>query len=240
MTAMRVLQHKIETDLSGLGAHTFTVDRWPAVSFEGPKGWEKYRRRKPLTMQHQKLLRQRATLAAAVGAERYLSTGEASSEFGKTDPDTQLVGMTPEVFDCKNWEIEEGRGFLPVDMDNAHYVCVLGQKLAKKLFPRISAPGQKVKLNGINYSVIGVLKSTSSMGGQEQDNLVAVPITTAINPYTSWSSLTLYVQARDQAAYDDTVEQVRGLLRAARRVPPGGEDDFEIFSNDSLIQMFRK
>ena len=49
MTAMRVLQNNIERQLSGLGAHTFTVDKWPAMSFEGPEGWEKYRRRKPLT-----------------------------------------------------------------------------------------------------------------------------------------------------------------------------------------------
>jgi putative ABC transport system permease protein len=240
MTAMRVLQKKIEQDLSGLGAHTFTIDRWPAVSFEGPKGWEKYRRRKQLTLAHQKLLRQRATLAVAVGGELNLWSGEASSQFGKTDPDTQLVGITPEVFACKNWEIAEGRGFLPVDMDNAHYVCVVGQKLSKKLFPRGSVLGQKIKLNGINYSVVGVLETTSNMGGQEQDHIVAVPITTGINPFTSRWSLTLYVQARDRASYDDTVEQVRGLLRAARRVPPGDEDDFEISSNDSLIQMFRK
>src|SRR5664280_1699782 len=62
MTAMRVLQKSIETNLSGLGAHTFTVDKWPAVSFEGPKGWEKYRRRKPLTLQQEKLVQERACL----------------------------------------------------------------------------------------------------------------------------------------------------------------------------------
>src|SRR5260221_10579244 len=69
MTAMRVLQNNIEGELSGLGAHTFTVDKWPSLSFEGPKGWEKYRRRKPLTLQTQEQLRNRATLAAAVGAQ---------------------------------------------------------------------------------------------------------------------------------------------------------------------------
>jgi putative ABC transport system permease protein len=239
MTAMRVLQHKIESDLSGLGAHTFTVDRWPAVSFEGPKGWEKYRRRRPLTLLNEKLLRDRATLAVAVGAEASLDYGEASSEFCRTDPDAQLVGVTPDVLICKNWEVVEGRGFLAVEMDRAHYVCVIGHKLAKKLFPHGSALGEKIKLDGVNYTVIGVLSSTGAMGGQEQDHVMAVPITTGINPYTSRRSLTLYVQARDQASYDDTVEQVRGILRAARRVPPGDPDDFEIFSNDSLIQMFR-
>ena len=71
MTAMRVLQKNIEGELSELGAHTFTVDKWPAISFEGPEGWEKYRRRKPLTLGHQQTLAERATLATAVGADMY-------------------------------------------------------------------------------------------------------------------------------------------------------------------------
>jgi len=50
--------------------------------------------------------------------------------------------------------------------------------------------------------------------------------------------LTLLVQAPDSASYDETVEQVRGILRAARKVPPGKEDDFEIASNDSMISQF--
>src|SRR5205814_9312535 len=50
---------------------------------------------------------------------------------------------------------------------------------------------------------------------------------------------TILVQARDQATYEDTIEQVRGVLRAVRKVPPGKEDDFEIFSNDSLIDQFK-
>src|SRR5213075_2436702 len=52
-------------------------------------------------------------------------------------------------------------------------------------------------------------------------------------------SLAIYVQASGPPAYDDTVEQVRGALRTIRKVPPGVEDDFEIFSNDSLIEQFR-
>ena len=55
----------------------------------------------------------------------------------------------------------------------------------------------------------------------------------------TWRSLSILVQARDQASYEDTVEQVRGILRAIRKVPPGKEDDFEIFSNDSLISQFK-
>lgn len=66
-----------------------------------------------------------------------------------------------------------------------------------------------------------------------------VPLTTGLNRFGRWNrSLSILVQARSQDAYDDTVEQVRGILRVVRKVPPGKEDDFEIFSNDSMISQF--
>ena len=240
MTAMRVLQSNIESELSGLGAHTFTVDKWPAISFEGPEGREKYRRRRPLTLQHQAILRERATLALAVGAETELWRGEAASRHAKTDPDVLLLGATPEALACKGWDIAEGRGLMATDVDGARFVCLLGHKLAQKLFPRGGAVGQTVKFDGIRHVVVGVLERTTRMG-EGQDNFMVVPITLGLNRYGggNWRSLTLLVQARDQASYDDCVEQVRGILRTARRVPPTEPDDFEISSNDSLIRQFR-
>jgi putative ABC transport system permease protein len=73
----------------------------------------------------------------------------------------------------------------------------------------------------------------------DQDNIAIIPITTALNRYGRWwNDLTILVQARDVAGYDDCMEQVRGILRNVRRIPPGEPDDFELFSNDSLITQF--
>jgi putative ABC transport system permease protein len=124
------------------------------------------------------------------------------------------------------------------EVDNARDVCVLGSALAKTAFPFGSAVGERLKINGVNYSVIGVLEPKGGSVGGEQDNFAVVPITTALKRFGRWRSLTILVQARDAASYDDTVEQVRGILRVARRVPPGAEDDFELFSNDSIIAQF--
>jgi putative ABC transport system permease protein len=124
-------------------------------------------------------------------------------------------------------------------VDNARDVCVLGSGLAKAVFPFGSAMGERLKINGINYTVVGVLEARGASLGGDQDNFAIIPITTALNRYGRWWwSLTLLVQARDAASYEDTVEQVRGILRVARKVPPGAEDDFELFSNDSLIAQF--
>jgi putative ABC transport system permease protein len=99
--------------------------------------------------------------------------------------------------------------------------------------------GERLKLNGINYNVVGVLAPKGGSLGGQQDNFAVVPITTALNRAGRWTrSLNILVQARDAASYEDTVDQVRGALRVVRKVPPGAEDDFEIASNDSLIGQF--
>jgi len=99
--------------------------------------------------------------------------------------------------------------------------------------------GERLKIDGINYTVVGVLAPKGGALGGDQDNFAVVPLTTGLNRYGRWNrSLNLLVQARDQASYDATVEEVRGLMRVTRKVPPGAEDDFEIASNDSMIGQF--
>src|SRR5437773_2700562 len=240
MTAMRVLQRNIESELTQLGSHTFGIQKWPAIYFGGSDNFEKYWRRKNITLAQGRLVQERATIARNVGIEQMFWAGEVSSRYEKTTPDVQLFGSIPACFPAKNWLVGEGRPLLESDVDNAHDVCVLGAGLARTLFPFGSALGERVKLDGINYSVVGVLEPRGTALGGDQDNFAVMPLTTGLNRYgRTWRSLSLLVQARDQASYDDAVAQVRGILRAVRKVPPGREDDFEIFSNDSLIAQFK-
>ncbi|MBM3881676.1 MAG: FtsX-like permease family protein [Verrucomicrobia bacterium] len=240
MTAMRVLQRNIEEELSQLGSHTFQVRKWPAVHFGGPGEFEKYARRKNISLAHGRAVIDRASLAGSVGLQRFLWAGEAVSAYQKTPPNVGMIGATPGVFLARNWIVAEGRSLNEADLDSAKDVCLLAASLARSLFPFGSALGERVKLDGIAYTVIGVLESKGGVLGGQQDNFAIVPLSTGMNRYGRlWSSLDILVQAVNQAAYEDTVEQVRGILRAIRKVPPGEEDDFEIFSNDSLITQFQ-
>jgi putative ABC transport system permease protein len=100
--------------------------------------------------------------------------------------------------------------------------------------------GENVKLDGINYKIVGILEEKPASMGDAQDNFALIPLTTGLNRYGRiWNSLTILVQARNAEVFDDTVEEVRGIMRVIRKVPPGQEDDFEIFSNDSLISQFQ-
>jgi putative ABC transport system permease protein len=241
MTAMRVLQSNIETELSRLGANTFQVQKWPGVYFGGPDGFEKFWRRRNITFEQCRRVQDRATLARSVGIETDFWGGQATSRYAETPPNVRLFGATEGNFPARNWLVAEGRAITPLDVENARYVCVLGGSLAETLFPFGSALGESVKFDGINYLVIGVLESKGEMLGGSQDNFAVIPITTGLNRYGGWNwrSLSILVQATDQTTYDDTLEQVRGILRAIRKVPPGESDDFELFSNETLIGTFK-
>ncbi len=240
MTAMRVMQSDIEREIRQLGSETFMVRKLPAMYVGGPEGFEKYWRRKDLALSQGMQLQERATLARAVGLESTFWGGQVETRYKKTGPNVQLLGETPGSFAAHNWVLHEGRLLLETDVDGARDVCVLGNSLARTVFPHASAVGERLKINGINYSVVGVLEAKGGAMGGDQDNFAVVPVTTGLNRFGRWNrSLNFLVQARDQASYDDTVEQVRGILRVLRKVPPGQEDDFEIFSNDSLIAQFK-
>ena len=239
MTAMRVMQSDIEKQLSRLGSQTFVVRKWPGIYFGGPEGFEKYWRRKNITLAHGLQLQEKATLARSVGVETGFWGGQVETRYKKTAPTVQLFGETPGSFPAHNWLLQEGRVLLDMDVESTRDVCVLGHSLATNVFPFGSPVGERLKLNGINYTVVGVLEPRGGSLGGDQDNFAIVPITTGLNRFGRWNrSLNILVQARDQASYDDTVEQTRGIMRVLRKVPPGKEDDFEIFSNDSLIAQF--
>src|SRR5689334_4905564 len=239
MTAMRVLQGDIEKEMSRLGSQTFMIQKWPAVYFGGPEGFEKFWRRKDITLPQGIQVQEKASLALSVGLESSFWGGQIETRYKKSAPNVQLFGETAGSFPARNWELAEGRLLLDMDVDGARDVCVLGNGLAKTVFPHGSAVGEWLKINGINYRVIGVLEPKGGQLNGDQDNFAVVPIITGMNRFGRWRrSLSILVQARSQAMYDDTVEQVRGILRVVRKVPPGKEDDFELFSNDSMIGQF--
>jgi putative ABC transport system permease protein len=240
MTAMRVLKNNIEANISHLGSQTFSIQRTPEIMFGDSSDWQKYWRRQYITLDQSEKVAAKATLAASVGIEGNFWMGQISTRYAKTAPSAMLLGETPGSFPAKNWDLDDGRPLTESDINDARNVCVLGAALAKSAFPYGSGVGEDIKINGFKYEVVGVLAANGNSLGGRQDNFAIIPITTGLNRYGRWrDDLTILVEARDALSYDDCMEQVRGILRAIRKVPPGGDDDFEISSNDSLIAQFR-
>jgi putative ABC transport system permease protein len=240
MTALRVMQSDIESKLSQLGINSFIIQKRPGMMFN-TADWERIARRKNITYAMGQRLEERLTMAASVGIETTFWGGQIETRWAKTAPSVQLYGETPGSFPARNWILEEGRIISEADVDGARDVVVLGATVAKTVFPFGSPLGERLKINGINYTVIGVLAAKGAALQGNQDNLAIVPVTTGMNRFGRWSrSLSILVQTRDRAAFNDTMDEARGAMRVIRKTPPGEPDDFDVVSNESLIAQFNK
>ena len=240
MTALRVMQSDIESKLSQLGINCFMIQKRGGLMFNSAD-WEKIARRKNITYANGQNLQERLTMAGSIGMESTFWGGQIETRFASTAPSVSLYGETPGSFPARNWILDEGRIISDADVDGARDVAVLGASVAKTVFPFGSPIGERLKINGINYTVVGVLAAKGASLAGNQDNFAIVPVTTGMNRFGRWGrSLSILVSALDQASFNDTLDEARGAMRVIRKTPPGEPDDFDIVSNESLIAQFNK
>ena len=242
MTSMGVLVNSIEGGMTVLGANTFQVQQFPSFQTGDPKEWAKVRNRKKITYEQALRVKEGATLASAVGIFCFSRNPAivVSSDGKKTNPIVNISGRDIEGFMANNWEIESGRVFSQSEVDNGSMVAILGVDVVKKIFPKNDPINQVIKADGHKFKVIGVVKSRGKMLGMGDESFVVIPLSTFFKIYGRDNSFSIKVQAKNVNVFDDCIEQVRGILRTARHVDSWEEDDFSIWSNDSLITQFNE
>jgi putative ABC transport system permease protein len=238
MTAVQVLQNSIEDGLSGLGSQTFQVQKQPVMANHSQ--WLKAMKRKDIRYDQGLLVKEKMTLAQAVALESW--KGGQVVQYGsmRTNPNVQVAGEEPEGMPTNNWTIKEGRSLSDDDLRYSNRVAILGDDVVKKLFPRGNAVGSKIRLSDDQFLVIGTFEPKGSSLGGNDDNRVVIPISTFLAMYGKLRSVHIMIKAKNAEVYDDCVEEARMILRTIRNVAPGEEDDFTIFSNDSLIETFNE
>ncbi|MBI5022062.1 MAG: ABC transporter permease [Ignavibacteriales bacterium] len=239
MTGMAVLINSIENGMSQLGANTFQVQRMPNFQSGNPAERAKLRNRKFIKYEQALKVKENSTFAAAVGIEAWTFGKTAVGPDGKkSNPDIQIAGEDIEGFITNNWTIGEGRLFTQDEFNSGRNVAVLGKQIIDKIFPRTDPVGQTIRVDGHEYYVIGTIEPKGGMLGGNQDNFIVIPLNYFFNIYGKERDVHLMVQSYSRETFDDCIEQTRGILRTARQVNPGDEDDFYIFSNDSMIEQF--
>jgi putative ABC transport system permease protein len=237
-TAMRVLQDFVVSQLNSLGSNVFVIQKYPAFHAGGPAEWAKYRNRKDLTYEQALELKERAPFVKSIGVSADVGGKIVQHNDQKTNPNVDVTGVTPDIFSSRNWDIAEGRAITESDVDIGRLVCVLDPHLARNLYPHSDPLGTQVQVDGIWYTVVGVIKDNGNVMGES--SYMVVPITTFFARYGKQRSLDIYVQSFSQNDFTTVQEQVEGILRTIRNVPPGKPDDFEMVSNESLVGQFNQ
>ncbi len=242
MTAVTVLRNSIEEGISQLGANTFQMQKYPVVMGNDHAMRHKYRNRKNISYEQALAVKEKTTLAEMVGIEGWRGGRMVVWNGQKTNPNIGVVGENVEGIPTNDWTIASGRALGPQDLELASKVAILGSTLTEKLFPpNINPIGEKIRVDGSIYQVIGILQKKGGSLGGNQDNFLIIPLTAFFNAYGKENvDLHIMVKARNRESLDDCIEQARMVLRTARKVEPGADDDFGYFSNDSLVTQFNE
>jgi putative ABC transport system permease protein len=237
MTALNVIQGSIESGLSFLGSNLFQFAKYPVMSTSDPE--TKYANRRNITLEEARELERLMGGEAGAICFKIFDGGKPAS-YGRTKlQGLTLVGTNEHFLVANSYTLGYGRNISAEDVELARNVTVVGPNVQKKLFANESPIGKSLKINEKPYQIIGVFAEKGSMFGQSQDDTLIVPITRFLGDFGRVNrSVNIAIQSTTQATYNQTLDKAIGAMRSARGLKLGEENDFEIYSNDTLVSAF--
>jgi putative ABC transport system permease protein len=181
---------------------------------------------------------------AAESVTAYLQRGGQVVHDNRNDS-TFILGVDLNYPEVKEIHPQEGLFFSQEDLDSAKSVAVLGSKVVTDLFnPGESAIGTSVRIENRRYTVIGIMEAKGSVGGQDQDDRIYIPLTNMSAQLVGNNSLVgtaisgFWLKAKDQEQLEAAQFQVTNLLRVRHNIYPPKADDFRISNQIDIINTF--
>ena len=237
MTAIRTLESSVQSGLNVFAANTFVIQKYPSIQI-GRRD-KKIRNRKNIDYDQYKKLKERAKLPVLVSVSEGSSIRNVKYKDISVKNYVSLLGGDEGSIRMYKTFISDGRNIAPDDVRYARNVCVLGMDVVDRLFPFEDPLSKKIQIEGLNYYVIGITERQGEAFGQSQDNYIAIPITNYLQKFSNkWTTLSINVEAASEKDYDKTREEVIGIMRTIRKVKAGDDNDFELETNDEMIETF--
>ncbi len=242
MTTVSAMRGSIETGLTFLGVNMFQIGKNPTgIQLSGENRRRVEQRRNVTFDQAQRYRQLMEGWSDVVCLKVFNRDGPAQVSYAnrKTEPGVNFGGTNEHFLTANQYSIETGRNFTPEDVDLARPFALIGQDVLRRLFPAESPLGKMIKVGGRTYTVIGTFAAKGSNFGQSQDDIVMTPITRFLSDYgAARFSVTIATQAPSQELYNETVDRAITAMRMVRSLQAEEENDFELYSNDSLIAAF--
>lgn len=233
--AIEGLNRAFMRSISALGSDVFYIEKVP---WESHHAWWKYRKRQDFELADARVIAKEATHALGVSVE---ASGNWPVKYQNRDASSiWIVGNNEQSALVRQLTVKEGRFFSEADVSGARPVCVLGAEVAEKLFPSESPLGKKIKINEKNFEVIGVNDKFGQFLFGNMDSQVIIPITRFVSDFIRRPYVFFMIKVRDPKQMDEAKEELRGIIRKIRHVPPGAEDDFAINQQEILVSTFNR
>jgi len=168
-----------------------------------------------------------------------LVRGSAQVVNGDRNWSTSVLGVTETYEAVREWPVIKGRSFIRQDVDSGAKLCVLGQSVVDQLFGDEDPIDKSIRIKKVPFTVIGVLdKKGQSPNGQDQDDTILVPLTTAQGRLFGTTSLNaIMVKGKSLDQMDKTIAEITALLRQRHKLQEGEDDDFSVRNLAEMLSM---
>jgi len=236
MTAIRTLESSVASGLNVFATNTFVIQKYPEISFGDNR---KYRKRKNIDFSQYQKLKARSTLPILVSVLEGESVRNVKYKDKVVKNYVSLIGGDDGTIRFYNTYLSDGRNFIDDDIHFGRNVCILGMDVVDRLFPFEDPISKKIKIEGLDYFVVGVTERQGEAFGESKDNFIAIPISTFLKRFSDrWTTLSIHVESSSESTFEKTKDEAIGLMRSIRKVNPEEENDFEVVTNTEMIEQF--
>jgi putative ABC transport system permease protein len=219
-----------------LGADVFLVARGPIIPLTIDDFLETQKRKK-LTTEDFEAVRELCKTCREVGAAT--RSDAAQVKYGMNYlRDSILRGWTPAMPQIYDVELMSGRHITEGDLRTASPVCTVGWDIVDNLLPDTDPIGKEVRVDGEPCEIIGVGKKLGSALGQSRDNWIILPLTLVQRRYGARETIRIWAKAPSAERLQETVDEVRQILRGRRHLAYAAKDDFAVETNATLLSVW--
>ncbi len=238
-TALEYLNTAFRDAISFLGTDVLYVDRneW---FVDSNRRFDRMQRREKITLAQVREVEE--GLGNVRGVAPTVMHGVDGLRYGDRSTGMVLmIGTNDQFIITDGVALASGRFMTKAEAEANRDLCVIGADIAEKLFDKESPLGKRITAGDERLEVIGVFERRGSvLGGMSLDNQIVIPIQKMTRSFRGDPSCVIQVKVGDTGRIAETREELRGLMRKIRRIPPGGEDDFAINQQEALVGQFGK
>ncbi|PWC31794.1 ABC transporter permease [Azospirillum sp. TSO22-1] len=178
------------------------------------------------------------TQLGGVRAVAPVAQKSVTAVFGTESRTTVVTGTDNDYFVTQDWGLSAGRTFLDGELRGGRAACLIGQTVRDRLFARVPAVGQNLRVGNVSCEVIGTLESKGQSGfGTDMDDIILMPLRAVQRRIVGNTDIPrVYVSAEDGADTAKVQADIERLLRERRSITPGKEDDFSVRDMRQIVQ----
>jgi putative ABC transport system permease protein len=231
------LNRSMKAQIASIGSDVLYIRPFRPGAFVG--GFpDSLRRRKWFTVEDAEAIRRTCPAVKAVAplnfVEARLRYRDSESRF------TQVIGTTPDFLVTNTWAIATGRFFTETEVEHRSTVCVLGKDQVETLFPHSNPIGKSIYIGGYPYTVVGQVEERGKFIGMSLDDIVIVPYSTLEKTLGPNLRMVLNAKPETPELIDTAIDQMTDTLRRQRKVGYRQGDNFAIFTDQSLVDIYKQ